>query len=502
MRARIILLFVIAFDLCNAQSKLGNEWVSGFGNVKVKFTNNLIITKGASSLSTYFIDGNSAICDTNGDLILYSDGFNVFNNFNLIIENGDSLVPLDYFNQQDGWSGYSQSSIFLPMDSDKYYFVTPAMGDIRFADCNSGGSCYFDLLLYNVIDMKANGGAGKVTQRMIPLLQNASLRKTQMMVCRHANGKDWWLLKNEGDNANVHTFLFTQDSIYDKGVQIFSSPFWGVWDLEGQSVFDQSGDKFATTSQGDSADRKIFIADFDRCYGKLTNPRVIQAPLVSGHDPFDTNAVDPNIRGVAFSPNGQFLYASLRANIFQYDMQDNSWYHVAGLDTTYQKFSTYGCVYLGPDNKIYIGNGGTGKQMSVIDNPDVKGAGCNFCKKCLRVDSLGASAYLGTPPCMPNYSLGAKLCYPESNVEFLILNDELIVYPNPASNQLNIRYNCKADSKLQIMSMLGVIIQEIDLIKAVQRVSINIKDLPAGVYTYRHIQKNINLHTGKLIITN
>jgi len=40
------------------------------------------------------------------------------------------------------------------------------------------------------------------------LIQNANLRKTQMMACRHGNGKDWWLLKQEGDSANVHVFLF------------------------------------------------------------------------------------------------------------------------------------------------------------------------------------------------------------------------------------------------------------------------------------------------------
>ncbi len=72
--------------------------------------------------------------------------------------------------------------------------------------------------------MNANGGAGKVTQRMVPLMQNANLRKTQMMACRHGNGKDWWLLKQEGGNADEHTFLFTQDSVYDKGVQLFNNP--------------------------------------------------------------------------------------------------------------------------------------------------------------------------------------------------------------------------------------------------------------------------------------
>jgi hypothetical protein len=66
----------------------------------------------------------------------------------------------------------SQSSLFLPKDSNTFYFITPSMSDARFADCNALINCYFDLLLYNVIDMNANGGAGKVTKRMQPLMQN------------------------------------------------------------------------------------------------------------------------------------------------------------------------------------------------------------------------------------------------------------------------------------------------------------------------------------------
>jgi hypothetical protein len=125
------------------------------------------------------------------------------------------------------------------MDSNKYYFVTPAFSDSRYVDCNANINCYFDLLYYNVIDMNANGGAGKVTERMKPLLVNANLRKTQMMACRHGNGKDWWLLKNEGDNADMHTFLFTQDSVYDKGVQAFAQPNWGLGIYEGKVLLMQ-----------------------------------------------------------------------------------------------------------------------------------------------------------------------------------------------------------------------------------------------------------------------
>ncbi|MBK9482958.1 MAG: hypothetical protein IPO02_13450 [Bacteroidetes bacterium] len=50
--------------------------------------------------------------------------------------------------------------------------------------------------------------------------------------------------------------------------------------------------------------------------------------------------------------------------------------------------------------------------MSVIDKPDVKGSGCQFCRKCFRLDNV----YTGFngPPNMPDYNLGAGgvVCWP------------------------------------------------------------------------------------------
>jgi len=426
-------------NLCNSQSKLGNESITGSGGIRIKFDNGNIISNNSIYYNSYFYHGNSCICDTSGNLILASDGYNVYNNIGNYIDGGDTLVPNDFYINQNGWSVLSQSSIFLPMDSEKYYFITPAMSDVRFADCQANNNCHFDLLLYNVIDMNANAGAGKVVRRMQPLMENARLRKTQMMACRHGNGKNWWLLKHEGDSANVHVFLFTQDSVYDKGVQMFNGPIWGVWDTRGQSTFNSDGSQYATTSHGDGSGL-IMLADFDRCYGILSNSRVIQMPIGSQHFPSDTTIMESLSVGLCYSPNNKYLYVISMSNIYQYDLQDSTWFHVAGLDTSILQFQNYETAYLGQDSKIYIGNAsGISKQMSVIDNPDIKGAGCNFCPRCLRLDSLGANAYVGTPPCMPNYGLGARECWPLQNENLKEKEKEWLVYPNPAYQNIYIK---------------------------------------------------------------
>jgi hypothetical protein len=469
MKNKILIFFLLIITLQSiAQSKHGIKWVTGFNGNVINFENNTITTSHGNYINKYFQSGNSNICDTNGKLILCSDGFNIYDSNANYIDGGDTLVNKDYYFHYNGFSPYSQSSIFLPMDSDKYYFITP---------CNSEGnlcySCPFNILLYNVIDMQANGGAGKVIKRMQLAKDSLRFSRTQMMACRHGNGKDWWLLKQGYDSNIVHKFLFTQDSVYYKGIQKFNAPVFGNWDLYGQSTFNADGSKYATAVQATDNPGYVSIFDFDRCYGTLSNLEIIHAPQIVF--PPNSSTFDQLTTGLAYSPNGRFLYVALQYDIYQYDTQDSSWFIVAGMDTTFAKFQLYANIYLGADNKLYIGNfGGTSKQMSVIDNPDVKGIGCNFCPRCLRLDSLGTNAYVGTPPCMPNYSLGARECYPESTNEIIDKQNVLVVYPNPASTRIFI--NTKSKQKKELYNSMG------QLIFSTKSNEIDVSRLSKGVY--------------------
>jgi hypothetical protein len=486
MKKLFFLFCLIPFSKENgySQAKRGLVWVSGYSGNTINFTNATIKTKLGIYGNKFFHTGNSNICDSDGNVILASDGFSIYDSLGNYLDNGDTLVPLDYFINQSGTNIGSQTSIFLPMDSDKYYFVTPTFSNIRFADCQANNNCHFDLLLYNVINMKANGGAGKVVQRMIPLMQNAQLRKTQMMACRHSNGKDWWLLKQEGDSANVHKFLFTQDSVYDKGVQVINEPVWGQWDIRGQSAFSNDGNLYATTSHGSSTGL-ILIAAFDRCYGELYNSYTIQMPWGSQHIPTDTTLMERLSVGLAFSLNNKFLYVISMSNVYQYDLHDSTWFHVAGIDTSALQFQDYETAYLGPDKKVYIGNfGGGSKQMSVIDSPDVKGAGCNFCPRCLRLDSLGSFGIVGTPPCMPNYGLGEQECWPLAVDQYA--NEaisQLNIYPNPVSTDLTLEYFAKNHDLLsyEIYNTIGQSMMKGKL-QPNRKTVVNVSDLPNGVY--------------------
>ena len=443
IKVLLVVLLAIANSTYCQTNDYGKKWVFGaVYNFTVDFSG---LSPQASFYDTangyFFALGNSSICDSTGNILMTSDGYSIYNAQADTIDSGYKLVPNELFNYYNGWSPCPQSSIFLPMGNAQYYFITPTASD---SECLNHwialGQAAFDLLYYNVIDMKANGGQGKVVKRQVPLLENVKMSKSQMMACRHGDGKSWWLLKHAQDTNMVYSFLFTKDSVFGPFIQGFAEPHF-PYDLEGQSVFSKDGTKFATTTRGAF---KIFMADFDRCSGLLSNPKVYDVPEEYTHNPNDTIQKEKLTNGLAFSPNGRFLYVSKRFNIQQLDLQDTNpntaWVTIAGLDTSWDYFPSYSSMYLGPDDRLYLGYSSTfGGQMSYFNEPDKKGAASGFCRHCLHFPGFyyQGNYYnygVSTPPCMPNYKLGPAnpICWPVG-VEEVPPQEEITVYPNPVS---------------------------------------------------------------------
>jgi hypothetical protein len=474
---KILISFIITFCFIssNSQSYYGQSWLMGYMGIYTKYTNNNYTfdsTLVSYNTLTPFVHGKSNICDSNGNVRLISDGFNIYDRNGFVIENGDTLVDKYHYGLTSGSSYLTQSSIFLPMDSGKCYFinpdVTPYMIDSIWSKISVLKKAPFDQLLYNEIDMYANNGKGKVTKRMQKLLDSVEISKTQMMACRHGNSKDWWLLKMAQDSNDVYTFLVTQDSIYNKGKQKMPFSLVSHYDNIGQMMFNTEGDKMITGKN--DFESEFFMADFDRCYGTLSNYEKIKVPIQNS-----AFGLDSSLFGLCYSPNGKFIYVSKYDHLLQYDVQDKTWFYIGFRDTTDAVFQGYGNMYVAPDGKLYIGNWhGFSKQMSVIENPNAKGIACNFCKRCFRSPKI-IDGILTDPPCMPNYSLGAKTCYPQSNEELVMKNEELVVYPNPASTKIVVRCRMSDVSK-QLYNSIG------QLVLSTKENEIDVRNLNSGMY--------------------
>ena len=458
----------------------------------------------------YLTRGNSNICDSAGNPVLISDGFSIYDKNLDIIDGGQDIVPYRIIALY-GHSIVAQSSIILPFGDGKYRIVTPTVSD---DSCfynweQAGNGAAFDLLLYSDVDMNANSGDGKVTRRMVPLLENVRLSKTQMMACRHSDGVSWWLLKQAADTNLVYKFLFTKDRVYGPYIQGFSGPAarFGNWDIDGQSAFSKDGSKYATTIFGYG---KVFVADFDRCNGMLSNPNVFKVPAQHVNVPFGPSFLDSSTTGLAFSPDARYIYVSGDYNVQQFDLENPSpsqaWTLLSGPDTTWDQFGLYSNIYSGPDDKVYIGNWNAfGAEMSVIDSPNNHGASASFCRKCLRFPghlNQGVMRFAGVsiPPCMPNYQLGAAnpICYPTGVNAPEIQTAKFTLYPNPSPGTIRVM-NSEAGT-LQLYDMTGRTVTTFLLDSITNGSSLSLGNLPPGVYQYRFAGRGGQQKSGKLII--
>jgi hypothetical protein len=165
----------------------------------------------------------------------------------------------------------------------------------------------------------------------------------------------------------------------------------------------------------------------------------------------------------------------------QYNIQTQSFFKVSGWDTVYLESSGFSVMYIGPNGKIYVGNSsGTSEQMSVIDNPDISGVGCSFCRKCLRAKSVYGT--LGAPPCMPNYELGAsgQPCWPLSLPNPPKEGDEVLeVYPNPSNDKIKVESIKYKDDIKQLYNSIG------QLMLSTKENEIDVSNLSSGIYYIR-----------------
>jgi Secretion system C-terminal sorting domain len=501
----ITILILLLPHLIFSQSKEGYSWIYGGGGLRANFINSLnkpivdqLWPSGVNANDYVFLFGHSSICDNNtGRLKFFCNGFRLFDTLGNIIENGDSLVSPKYYSSNNAlhFSIFTQSSLIIPKGSNNQYYVfTPSATDSLY-DYYKGMSLVdnqrygvpFNTLHYHIVDMNANSGMGKVIIKNKPLLQNRRLNRVGMQACRHANGTDWWLLKQaEYDSTLVYRFLVTADGITGPDSQVFKQGVCSISDEYGQASFSKDGSKYSYAA---ARRHKLFIADFDRCSGLLSNAKVVNIRYDSTQSPGDATLgrLDSMVCGTCFSPNDSFIYITTEWNVYQYELHNadsaSAWRIIQkGCDTTWQRFGYYGNMLRAVDDNIYIGQGsGNFGGLSVINYPNKKGAACGYCPRCLR-DNGGY--YSPTSPSnMPDYTLGAnpKLCWPTSSVELLAVSYKIKAWPNPASTILNIECGAfKNNDVLEVYNNMGqvVLLQNVHATNVVM----NIAHLPNGLY--------------------
>ena len=295
-----------------------------------------------------------------------------------------------------------------------------------------------------------------------------------MTACKHANGRDYWLVMGASVINKFYTFLVTPDSIIGPFIQTIGPKFPGPYD-NAYSKFSQDGSKYATGVIGGP----VLIMDFDRCSGEFSNPDTL----------FNQGCVPPyscnGSVGLEFSPSGRFLYVSGVSNMNQYDLwssniQDSVQVYLADSSD----LAEIHMLQLGPNGKLYgcPYNGGF-YFYHVVNQPDLKGDSCDFVwdgQPTYSENSMALSNLI-------NYKLGPLAGSGCDTIPTAINSsppktDLLRIMPNPADKYVYIEMGMRGNYEFDLLNAVGQVIAR----KETRQVDIfDTEGLASGVYLLR-----------------
>lgn len=436
---------------------------------------------------------NSSICDAEGDLLFYTNGLSIANASGDILENGEGLNPDPY---RDNWidSGYPlyQGTLILPLpNSPNLYYLFHEERSWTPNDPVHNSKVF--TLYYSIIDMSANGGAGKVIEKNIPIIQD-TLDYGKITSTKHANGEDWWLIIPKFDSNQYYRLLFTENGIHSIEIQAVGEM---VYAGAGQAVFSPNGNKYVRyILKNIGVGNFLNIYDFDRCTGLLSNSE-------------QYNIVDQAYSGgVAISPNSRFLYVPSFEYTYQYDLEADNIEASKDTVAVYDGFvdiaffTTFFMAQLAPDGKIYINSDGSVRYLHVIHNPNELGGACNFEQHALELPTWNVSSL----PNFPNYRLGPEpgsdTCQLVSTTTTTSISESRVtLYPNPVYDNITISTELEEQYiVLEIYNELGQKVLSKTMSTFYGETEVDIDHLNSGIYFWKiRNRNNQQIGTGKII---
>ena len=362
-RLLTVTLFLLSILYGHAQKETA-IWYFG-RNAGLDFNSGVPVPLTDGELDTE--EGCSAISDFNGNLLFYSDGITVWNRNHQPMPNGTGLR---------GDFSSTQSAIIVPRPGSSTIFYVFTVDDV-------GGP---DGLMYSEVDMGLDATLGDVTA--VKNVQLATPVAEKLTAVKHANGIDVWVLAHGRYDNTFMAYLVT-------AAGVLAAPVYSNigFDLSSFSQVDFSLGYLKASPDGTKVATCFFsnaveLYDFDDATGMLSNVRTA------------SDDASRYFYGIEFSQDGRMLYVSnYRDEIYQYDT------NAANLENSevllFQKpDARFGGLQLALDGKIYLANRNR-TYLSVIEQPDTPGLGCNFVE--VGVDLNGRFSELGLPPFIQSF---------------------------------------------------------------------------------------------------
>jgi hypothetical protein len=268
-----------------------------------------------------------------------------------------------------------------------------------------------------------------ISKNNIVLSDTSSIGDIQ--ACRHANGRDWWIIKPDIYSNKYFIGLLTPQGLQMTNVIIPNAP--NTIRCNTSSKFNIQGTKYIHYNGGFS--RMVHEYDFDRCSGTLSNFVL--------HDISDSiGFLNNSLASLTISPDGSKFYIKrsttpgILQGIFQVDLATDSMILISRYGQTPQ-MTPNGKNIIFPDDSLIAPNQWL-TRISEISNPNAPFNELEIHK----YKYTHSNAFMGIAPSNFAYMrLGAdtlSICDSLSVITRKSANKEpsgLVVYPNPATNK-------------------------------------------------------------------
>ena len=506
---QVIFIALVLIPLIGVAQKHDNVWMfgydnyldlSGFKGMKGEFSENML---NFESVLTHLkiIKSNATIANANGELLFYTNGCHLADATHNIMENGNDINPgAVHDNHCDDW-GYTagtQSCLILPMPAseNKYYLFHKLLTYVYEPDFDG-----ISTLLSTTVDITLNEGKGAVVEKNIPVI-NDSLTYGQLSAVKHANSIDWWVFIGGDENNKYYAVLFTENGIENVFEQTIGDSTSHSGSRGGAAVFSPDGTKYVRYSAQDG----VFLFDFNRAEGLLSNYRHLPVPEIEG----------VISGGVSISPNSRYLYVSHTVELYQYDLHADDIEASKILIDTFDGFqSPFGTLFysmqLAPDCRIYMTTQNGTDRLHVINNPDEEGVACNFDQHAIELPHYQAASI----PTFPNYRLGPLVegVDPDPPCELIVgveepdqtvsnQNEKVYVFPNPATDYFKVVFEEELITPAQVVLYdgLGRKVSGEKLEFGFREFRLSLDGLRSGLFFYEVRREERVIKSGKLVV--
>jgi large repetitive protein len=330
----LLLLLIVVGPLC-AQDFSRHNWYFGNSNQGIRFSRSNNSPSLISNKASLGIGGSAVASNpVNGNLLFYADAQNVYDISHTSMPNGTGLSGNPAGNQPVAVAK-------VPGTTSQYYVFT------NLANATTGGS-----ISYSIVDISAPGNEtfptppiGNVTikNNIIAGLPN---RSEAMIIIRHTNQRDFWLITHDNGAPNYSITLFDNSATVPVST---TNVTLGLIDVAANFSWHEGSGKIAVSPQ--EANRDIEVLNFNPTSGALTyNQRILNTAVSS--------TLPQAIYDTEWSNNGQYLYiskhgdAGIPADVLQFDFLNQTTTLSSVLPQPNTIFRSFG-LQIAPDSAIY-----------------------------------------------------------------------------------------------------------------------------------------------------